>query len=67
VTYGAEPWTLTNKIENRIANVGKENTEENKRTNIKKNGYWTKQMNQETHNKFKSPDTVSVIKVGKLE
>jgi len=66
VTYGAETWTLTNKIEKMIM------TWERKIVRkiygpTKENGQWRIKTNLELMNKYKSQDIVMVIKIRRLE
>jgi hypothetical protein len=66
VTYGAETWTLTRKMEKMLM------TWERKiLTKIygptKENGQWRIKMNAELMTKYKAPDIVNVIKIRRLE
>ena len=66
MTYGAETWTLTNKIEKMIM------TWERKIVRkiygpTKENGQWRIKTNLELMNKYKSQDIVMVIKIRRLE
>jgi hypothetical protein len=66
VTYGAETWTLTEKMgkllmtwERKVLRKIYGPTNENR--------CWRIQMNHEIREKFKSPDIISVIKLRRLE
>ena len=66
VTYGAETWTLTNKIEEMLM------TWERKIMRkiygpTKENGQWRTKTNSELITKYKSQDIVTVIKNRRLE
>jgi len=65
VTYGAETWTVTNKIEKMLM------TWERKMRKIygptKENGQWRIKTNLELITKYKSEDIVTVIKIRRLE
>lgn len=61
--YGAESWTLTNTMD--LNDVRKENTEKVHGPSMKL--HWRIKLNQGIYNKFKSPDSVAVIKVHRLE
>jgi len=66
VTYGAETWTLTSKIEKMLM------TWERKILRkiygpTKENGQWRIKTNTELMTKYKSQDIVTVIKVRRLE
>jgi hypothetical protein len=66
VTYEAETWTLTCKIEKMLM------TWERKILRkiygpTKKNGQWRIKTNAELITKYKSQDTITVIKFGRLE
>jgi hypothetical protein len=65
VKYGAESLTLRNEMES-LKGVGKGSIGKNIGANIRK---WLaeKKKNKEMYNKFKSPDIVTVIEVGRLE
>ena len=66
VTYGAETWTLTNRIEKMLI------TWERKIVRkiygpTKENGRWRIKTNLELMTKYKSQDIVTVIKIRRLE
>jgi hypothetical protein len=65
VIYGAESWTLVNKMERALM------TQENKILRIyvgqHREMVLENKMNQKIYNKFKSPDMLTVIKVRRLE
>jgi hypothetical protein len=66
VTYGAETWTLTSKMEKMLM------TWERKILRkiygpTKENGQWGIKTNEELMTKYKAPDIVNVIKIGRLE
>jgi hypothetical protein len=61
VTYGAESWTLTNKMEKVLMMWGRKILRKIYGPTYE-NGYWRMKMNQEIYNKFKPPDIVSTIK-----
>ena len=66
VTYGADTWTLTSKIEKMLI------TWERKILRkiygpTKENGQWRIKTNEELRTKYKSPDIVTVIKIRRLE
>ena len=66
VTYGAETWTLTSKMEKMLM------TWERKILRkiygpTKENGQWRIKMNEELMTKYKAPDIVNVIKIRILE
>jgi len=66
VTYGAETWTVTNKIEKMLM------TWERKIVRkiygpTKENGQWRVKTNLELMTKYKSQDIVMVIKIQRLE
>jgi hypothetical protein len=66
VTYGAESWTLTNKME-RVLLMWERKILRKIYGPTYENGYWRIEMNQEIYNKFKSPNIVTTIKVRRLE
>jgi hypothetical protein len=59
VTYGAETWTLTSKIEKMLK------TREGKI--LRKNGQWRIKTNEELITKYKSQDIITIIKIRRLE
>jgi len=66
VTYGAETWTLTSKMEKMLM------TWERKILRkvygpTKQNGQWRIKTNEELMTKYKTPDIVNVIKIRRLE
>jgi hypothetical protein len=66
VTYGAESWTLTNKLEKALMTWGRKILRKiYKLTHIKCS--WRIKVNQEIYDKCKSPDIATIIKVYRLE
>jgi hypothetical protein len=66
VTFGAESWTITNKME-RVFMTWERKILRKPYGPTYENGYWRIKMNQEIYNKFKSPNTLTAIKVCRLE
>lgn len=61
VTFGAESWTIMNKMERRLMTW-----EWEIRREVYEKDSWRITMNQESYNAFKSPDIVTVIKIRRL-
>jgi len=66
VTYGAETWTLTGKIEKMLTRWERKILRKLYGP-TKENGQWRIKTNEELRTKFKSQDTVTVIKIRRLE
>ena len=63
VTYGAETWTVTSKMEKMVNDMGKKKIY----GPTKENGQWRIKTNEELMTKYKAPDIVNVIKIRRLE
>ena len=66
MTYGAETWTLTGKIEKMLTRWERKILRKLYGP-TKENGQWRIKTNEELRTKFKSQDTVTVIKIRRLE
>jgi hypothetical protein len=62
VIYGAEAWTLTNKMEKMLMTWERKILRKIYGPTCK-NGHWRIKINSELESKYKSQDIVSVIKV----
>jgi hypothetical protein len=62
VTYGAETWTLTEKM-GKLLMTWKRKVLRKICGPTKENGCWRIKRNHEIREKFKSPDIISVIKL----
>ena len=66
VTYGAETWTLTSKMEKMLM-TWKRKILRKTYGPSKENGQWRIKTNVELMTKYKAPDIVNVIKIQRLE
>jgi precorrin-3B methylase len=66
VTYGAETWTLTSKMEKMLMTWERKILMKIYRP-TKENGQWRIKTNAELMTKYKAPDIVNVIKIRRLE
>jgi transcription termination factor 2 len=66
VTYGAETWTLTNKIEKKLMTWERKILRKTCGP-TKENGQWRIKTNSELITKYKSQGIVTVIKIRRLE
>jgi len=62
VTYGAETWTVTSKMEKMLM-TWERKTLRKIYEPTKENGQWRIKMNAELMTKYKAPDTGNVIKI----
>jgi hypothetical protein len=66
VTYGAEKWTLTSKMEKMLM-ICERKILRKIYGPTKENGQWRIKTNEEFMTKYKAPDIVNVIKIRRLE
>jgi hypothetical protein len=66
VIYGAEAWTLTNKIEKMLMTWERKILRKTYGPTYE-SGHWRMKINSELESKYQSQDIISVIKVQKLE
>jgi hypothetical protein len=67
VTYEAETWTLKNKTEKKMLLTWERKILKKIYEPIKENGQWRMKPNLELITKYKSQDTLTVIKIRRLE
>jgi hypothetical protein len=66
VTYGAETWTLTSKVEEMLMTWERKILRKTYGP-TKENGQWRIKTNEELITKYKAPDIVNVINIRRLE
>ena len=66
VTYGAETWTLTSKMEKMLMTWERKILRKIYEP-TKENGQWGIKTNEEVMTKYKAPDIVNIIKIRRLE